>query len=187
MKLALVAPAAIATEAGTVTALLLLVRLTVVALVAAEVSVTVQASVPAPVSDPLLQETALSVAGACPVPLRLMVAAAALLLIATEPVNEPAVAGSKLIVSIAVCPGFSVTGKLIPESANPVPATDAALMVSGAVPDEVRVTVLVVVVFSATVPNATLVLLNVSPGAVAFNVSAKVFDTPPDVAVSVAV
>jgi hypothetical protein len=63
-KLALVAPEAIATEAGTVTALLLLARLNVVALVAAEVSVAVHASVPAPVSDPLLHVSALSVAGA---------------------------------------------------------------------------------------------------------------------------
>ncbi len=102
VKPALLDPEAIVTEAGTVTALLLLDSVTVVALVAAEVSATVQASVPAPVSDPLLQETVLRVAGACPVPLRLIVALAALLLIVTAPVNEPAVVGSKLIVSVAV-------------------------------------------------------------------------------------
>ena len=104
VKLALDAPAAIVTEAGTVTALLLLDKLTVVAWSLPTVSVTVQASVPAPVSDPLLQETALSVAGACPVPLRLIVAlpAEALLLIVTDPLKAPAVAGSKLIVSVAV-------------------------------------------------------------------------------------
>jgi hypothetical protein len=102
VKLALVAPDAIVTEAGIVTAVLLLDKATVVAVVAAEVSETVQAVVPAPVSDPLLQERALSVAGACPDPLRLMVAVAALLLIATEPVKFPAVVGSKLIVSAAV-------------------------------------------------------------------------------------
>lgn len=103
VKLALVAPAAIVTDAGTVTALLLLARLTAVALVAAEVSVAVHASVPAPVSDPLLQERALNtgVTGACPVPLRLIVAAAALLLTATDPVKDPAVVGSKLMVSVA--------------------------------------------------------------------------------------
>ncbi len=65
VKPALVAPAAIVTDAGTVTALLLLVRATVVALLAADVSATVHASVAAPVSDPLLCETELSVAGAC--------------------------------------------------------------------------------------------------------------------------
>jgi hypothetical protein len=105
VKLALVAPAAIVTDAGTVIALLLLARVTAVAVVAAEVSVTAQASVPAPVSDPLLQLTALRVAGACPVPLRPMVAVTplvALLLIVTDPVKLPAVAGSKLMVSVAV-------------------------------------------------------------------------------------
>jgi hypothetical protein len=99
---ALVDPEAIVTEAGTVTALLLLAKVTVVAVVAADVSVTVQASVPAPVSDPLLQESALNVDAVCPVPLRVTVAVDALLLIVTAPVNEPAAVGSKLIVSVAV-------------------------------------------------------------------------------------
>jgi hypothetical protein len=57
---ALDAPAATVTEAGTVTALLLLVTLTEVALGAATVSVTVQASVAAPVSDELAHDTALT-------------------------------------------------------------------------------------------------------------------------------
>lgn len=102
VKLALLAPDAIVTEAGTVTAVVLLANVTVVAEVAAEVRDTVHASVPAPVSDPLLQESTLSVAGACPVPLRVTVAVDALLLIATDPVKLPAVVGSKLIVSVAV-------------------------------------------------------------------------------------
>jgi hypothetical protein len=187
VKLALVDPDAIVTEAGTVTALLLLVKVTTVAAVAPEVSETVQASVPAPVRDPLLQERALSVAGACPVPLRLIVAVAALLLIATEPVKFPDVVGSKLIVSVAVCPGFSVTGNAIPESPKPVPITEAALMVSAAVPEDVSVTVFVTVVFSASVPKARLVLLSVSPGVLAFRARLNVFDTPAAVAVSVAV
>jgi hypothetical protein len=194
VKLALVAPAAIVTDAGTVTALLLLARLTAVALVAAEVSVAVHASVPAPVSDPLLQERALNtgVTGACPVPLRLIVAVAALLLIAIDPVKDPAVAGSKLIVSVAVCPGFSVTGNPTPESPNPVPATDAPLTVSAAVPEEVSVTVFVVAVFRATLPNATLVALTVSAGAVVppdegVSFTVKLFDTLPDLAVIVTV
>jgi hypothetical protein len=105
VKLALDAPAAIVADAGAVTALLLLEKLTVVASVAAEVSVTVQASVPAPVNELLLQEKALSVAGVCPAPLRLMVVVAALgalLLIVTDPLKVPDVAGSNLIVSVAV-------------------------------------------------------------------------------------
>jgi hypothetical protein len=189
VKPALVAPAAIVTEAGTVTELLLLDKLTAVALVAAEVNVTVQASVPAPVSDPLLHETALSVAGACPVPLRLIVVVPpveALLLIVTDPLKAPAVVGSKLIVSVAVCFGFSVIGAVMPDSAKPVPAADTPLIVSAAVPDEVSVTVFVAVVLSASVPKATLVELKLSAAVVASSVRAKVFETPPAVAVSVA-
>jgi hypothetical protein len=194
VKLALVAPAAIVTDAGTVTALLPLARLTGVAVVAAEVSVTVHASVPAPVSDPLLQERALNVGviGACPVPLRLIVAVAALLLIAIDPAKEPVVAGSKLTVSVAVWPGLRVTGKPKPESPNPVPATDAPLMVSAAVPEEVSVTVFVVAVFRDTLPNATLVALTVSAGAVVppedgLSFTVKLLDTLPDLAVIVTV
>jgi hypothetical protein len=57
---ALEAPDATVTEAGTVTALLLLATLTDVALGAATVSVNVQASVPAPVSDALVHDTPLT-------------------------------------------------------------------------------------------------------------------------------
>jgi hypothetical protein len=186
---ALVVPAAIVTEAGTVTALLLLLRTTVVALAAAEVRVTVHASVAAPVRDPLAQDKPLSVAGACPVPLSAIVAVpplVALLLITIDPLHGPAVAGSKLMVNVAVWPGFSVTGTLIPDCPNPVPVSVAPLMVSAAVPDEVSVTFFVTVVFSPCVPNATLLLLNVSPRVIAFSVRARVFETPPAVAVRVA-
>jgi hypothetical protein len=194
VKLALLAPAAIVTEAGTVTALVLLARLTAVALVAAAVSVTVHASVPAPVSDPPLQESALNVGvtGACPVPLRLIVAVAALLLIVIDPAKEPAVAGSKLTVRVAVCPGFSVTGNPTPESPNPVPATDAPLIVNAAVPEEVSVTVFAAAVFRATLPNATLVELTVSPGAVVppedgLSFTETLLETLPNLAVIVTV
>jgi len=62
VKLAVVAPAATVTLAGTVTALLLLARLTVNPPVgAAALNVTVQLSVPAPVNDPLVQLRALTV------------------------------------------------------------------------------------------------------------------------------
>jgi hypothetical protein len=55
--------AATVTEAGTVTAALLLARLTVnPPLGATALKVTVQATVPAPVSDPLEHESALSAA-----------------------------------------------------------------------------------------------------------------------------
>jgi hypothetical protein len=74
VKLAVVAPAATVTEAGSVTAELLLDNLTVIpSLPAAVLSATVQESVPEPVIDALTQESALNVAVAAadvPVPLR---------------------------------------------------------------------------------------------------------------------
>lgn len=73
VKLALVAPAATVTVAGTVITLLLLERLTVTPpLGAAAFRVTVQLSVPDPVNDPLVQLSPLSTA--TPVPLRLITA-----------------------------------------------------------------------------------------------------------------
>ena len=73
---ALVALAGTTTVAGTVTAVLLLVRPTLKPpLPAAVVSVTVHASLPAPVIDALLQDNALNAAGtAVPVPVRLTTA-----------------------------------------------------------------------------------------------------------------
>ena len=75
---ALVEFAGMVTVAGTVTAALLLDSATLSPLLAAaEVSVTVQASVPDPVMEPLLQEMPLNAAGtAVPVPLRVITAAA---------------------------------------------------------------------------------------------------------------
>ncbi len=57
VNVALDAPAGTVTEAGTVTALLLLARLTVVGFAPAADSVTVQVSVAAPVTEPLLHES----------------------------------------------------------------------------------------------------------------------------------
>jgi hypothetical protein len=79
VKAALVAFAGTVTVAGTVTAMLLLERLILrPPLGAAALSVTVQASVPAPVMDALLQEIPLNAAetpvAAVPVPLRAIVA-----------------------------------------------------------------------------------------------------------------
>ena len=73
---ALVALAGTTTVAGTVTAALLLVKPTLKPpLPAAVVSVTVHASLPAPVIDALLQDNALNAAGtAVPVPVRLTTA-----------------------------------------------------------------------------------------------------------------
>jgi hypothetical protein len=82
VKPALVALAATATVAGTVTAALLLAKPTLRPLLpAAELSVTVQVSFPAPVTDALLQERALNAADAAvPVPAVPVLVVAAVLL-----------------------------------------------------------------------------------------------------------
>ncbi|MFZ1941296.1 MAG: hypothetical protein WAU67_19495, partial [Terracidiphilus sp.] len=74
VKFALVAPEATVTEAGTVTAALLLARLTAKPPVAAAAfRVTVQLSAPAPVIEPFAQLSPLSTG--VPVPLKLIVCA----------------------------------------------------------------------------------------------------------------
>jgi hypothetical protein len=95
---ALAVPAGTVNVLGTVTAELLLDRLTVnPPLVAAAVSVTVQASVPAPVMAPLLQDSWLNAAGAVvPVPLRgitSVLPVEELLAMVSCPVAAPAVTG----------------------------------------------------------------------------------------------
>jgi hypothetical protein len=95
---ALVAPAGTVTVPGTFTAELLLDRFTSSPPLGAEaVSVTVHASVPAPVMDSLLQESALNVAGAAvPVPLSLITGlplVEVLLAIVSCPVVVPVAAG----------------------------------------------------------------------------------------------
>jgi hypothetical protein len=68
---------------------------------------------------------------------------------------------------------------------KPVPVNVAEFMVTGAVPLEVSVTDSVDGVFSVTLPNATLAGLIVNVGTAAFSCRAKVFDTPPMLAVRV--
>ena len=88
--------------------------------------------------------------------------------------------------SVAAWPGFNVIGKVPPEIAKPAPVTAAALMVTGTVPVEVKVTGWgVPAVFSTTLPNAKLVVLMLSAGTAAFNCRAKVLDTLPALAVIV--
>jgi hypothetical protein len=103
-KLALVAPAGTVTEAGTVTAELPLDRVTVnPPLTAAALSVTVQESVPDPVTDEFGQESADNTG--TPVPLRLIVVDAPveeLLPIVNVPAAAPAAEGTNCTVSVTV-------------------------------------------------------------------------------------
>jgi hypothetical protein len=168
---ALEAPADTATVDGTVTALSLLARPTLVPpLGAAAFKVTVQLSDAVPVSEALPQARPLTTAR--PVPLRLIVdvlPAYALLERVTVPECVPALAGSNPTVSCAVCPGFSVKGKVTPEMLKPVPVSAPELMVSGALPEEVSVTDCVEGVLTTTLPKLTLLALKVSAETHAFS------------------
>ena len=103
-KLPVVDPAATVTEAGTVTAVLLLATLTAKPpLAAAALNVTVQLSVPAPVNDPLVQLSPLNTG--TPVPLKLInveVPLDELLVRVNVPLAAPAIVGSNCTVSVAV-------------------------------------------------------------------------------------
>ena len=70
---------------------------------------------------------------------------------------------------------------------KPAPVTVAALIVTGAVPVDVKTTDCVAPEFTSTFPNPTFVALTLSVGTAAFNCIVKVFDALPAVAVNVAV
>jgi len=56
---------------------------------------------------------------------------------------------------VAVCPGFKVTGEVIPVAPNSEPATEMEEIVTAAVPEDISVTNCVPVVPTATFPNDT--------------------------------
>jgi hypothetical protein len=68
---------------------------------------------------------------------------------------------------------------------KPVPVSVAALIITAAVPVDVRVTDCVATVFTVTLPKATLVALILSIGAAAFNCRAKLLEMLPALAVRV--
>jgi hypothetical protein len=89
----------------------------------------------------------------------------------SKPLDVRAVSGLKLTVRTALCPGFSVSGKVSPESVKPEPVTVAALTVTGAVPDEVSVIDRESSDDIFTDPKFRLVALRVSLGVPAFKLS----------------
>src|ERR1700721_2056041 len=82
----------------------------------------------------------------------------------TWPVTNPAVAGSNCALRVTDWAGFKVTGKVAPDMVNPVPLNAAELMVTGAVPVEVKVIGCVDGVFTVTLPNVRLAALIVNCG-----------------------
>ena len=173
VNVALVALARTVTEAGTVTAALLLDKLTLNPPAgAAEVNVTVQLSLPEPVMEEVLQVNPLKVALTVATPVRgrtVVIPLPELLEIVSWPAAAPAVVGSNCTLRLAVWPGVNVRGKLGPDRVKPAPVTAAEPIVTGAVPVEDKTSVWFVVVFTATLPNATVVALTLSVGVYAFS------------------
>jgi len=79
----------------------------------------------------------------------------------------PVVAGSNCTLRVTDWFGFKVTGKVAPDMVKPEPVSGAELIVTGAVPVEVRVTGCVEAVLTVTLPNVRLAALSVSCGLVA--------------------
>ena len=128
------------TEAGTVTAALLLARLTTEPPQgAAPFRVTVQASVPALVIDDELHVTELGIG--IPVPLMLTVALPVeeLLAMVRVPVKLLPPLGLNDRLSVAVWPALRVNGVVTPDAPNKDPTTERLEIVTGLVPVEVSV------------------------------------------------
>ena len=84
------------------------------------------------------------------------------LLIVSAPVTAPDAVGANFTVSVNVCFGFNVTGKVDPDTVKPVPVIVAELTFTAAVPLDVSVTVCVGLDPTATLPKAKLPGLTVS-------------------------
>lgn len=179
VKAAFVALATTVTEAGTVTAVLLLARLTLKLEDGAAVNVTVHASDPAPVIEALVQEILLTAAVATPAALMFTTIFPwdELLAIVKTPVNVLTCGEVNCSASVAVCPGLSVTGTVTPAAVNNDPTTVIPEIVTGAVPVELRITDWDAVCPVATLPKFTLVALTVRVETAAFN--CRVIFAPP--------
>ena len=184
-----VAVAGTVMEVGVVTEALLLASVTLTpALGALPESVTVHESASDPVIDVLPHVNPLTVGvTVVPVPLKLTDTLGALLAIASCPVTEPAADGLNWTDRTSACPGFSVAGRLPPDTENPAPEIESELIVTATLPLEVNVTDLVTAVPTDTLPNASDVVLRLIAGTAAFRVSATLLDEAFAVAVSVAV
>jgi hypothetical protein len=87
-----------------------------------------------------------------------------LLLIVSRPTAAPAAVGSNWTLSVTIWFGFKVIGNVAPDTVNAVPVNAAELMVTGAVPVEVKVTGCVDAVLTVTLPNVREAALVVNRG-----------------------
>lgn len=90
----------------------------------------------------------------------------ALLFIVSVPVIVLAAFGADVTLSVTACLGLSVTGKATPDTVNPAPVIDRAVIINGAVPVEVSVTGNVAVDPTVTLPKFRLAGLTASCGVV---------------------
>ena len=81
-----------------------------------------------------------------------------------EPLATPVEVGSKLTCRLNDCPGLRVVGKVAPEDLNSAPVRAAEVIITGPVPEEVRVRVLVEVEFNTTFPYGNVAALTVNCG-----------------------
>lgn len=186
---ALAEPAGTMIEAGTVTMLLLLARLTLAPPLAAAVfKVAVQALEPEPVKDAVLQDSPLN--ATVPVPLRTITVddpVDELLERLNCPVTAPAAVGSNCTARVIVCAGFKVTGNAPPEIVKPTPVSVAELTVTGRLPVELNVNCWLIALLTIWFPNAMLPALTLSVCTAAFSCRATDDDVLPTLAVKVAV
>ena len=104
-----------------------------------------------------------------------------LLLMVSWPVTAPAVVGANCTCTVVVWLGLSVRGKLPPTVVKPAPVIARELMVTGVVPDDVRVRVSVVEVFRFTLPKLRLAPLTVNCGFAAVPVPLRATTAEPPV------
>ena len=128
---------------------------------------------------PKLSEAALRVrvgVVAVPVPLNATVAVepvVEVLPMVKAPVTVPAVVGAKVTGTTRVWPTARVLGKVVAAIENPDPVTASDLIVTAAVPDEVRVTESDLDVPSVMLPNGRLVALRINCGVAAVPVPVR--------------
>lgn len=108
-----------------------------------------------------------------------------LLVTVSCPAAGPAVVGRNCTLSVAVWEGARVSGNAAPDSVKPVPVSATALMVTGCVPVDAKVTGCVTGVFTATSVNTRLVSLTLSTEVAALNRRETLRELPPEFAVSV--
>ena len=99
-----------------------------------------------------------------PVPERAMVVGepVALLATVTVPLSEPAAVGENTTLKVSFCPAVTVTGVPAPLRVKPEPVSVMLEMLTLEFPVLVTITVCVADDPAFTLPNATLVVLNVS-------------------------